>query len=604
MSNRIFKLVVAIILIFALIIGIYFYSNNNKTIIMNDKHSINNKSISIMLETDVGTGIYEVSDDDEWPENGYVYNTLRSGCENGSTISFDDVTGNVIIKGNISDKCYVYFDVEPPHINLAIPDCPNAVVSWNRGLQQLVVTSFTTNSLNCTMEEETVNNVTKLSDYIIGLAGTTQGNGKVMQEIGTKPDYSDVTIIKNFGTTPAYFRNTSNTSTTQTQIDDFWTFDSSTGVFTSDPEKMETSGSYYHVYAKVPERGYYQICYTLERASSSGNKLYISKNTTSITNISASTSSQINETCYVLGLLSNTDYINISEYASGGTSSPVITFRLEKGTEVSINTGYRYQGIEPNNYIMFNNELWRIIGVFETEYDANGDGTADNTDNLVKIIRDESIGALQWHGSNSNNWKNASLQKLLNGAYFNHSVDTSNCYMYYSIAITCDYRSIGIKDKYQNMVETVTWYLGGPGKAGYTDTKLIDMYNYERNSETVYNGYPSTYDNKIGIMYASDYLFATLSSDCSRDTLYTNYESSSCSGKNWLFKYMFEKFITPKTSSTSDVMRISVGGSVHSQSVREGYDVRPVLYLSSNVYKISGSGDMLDPYIIDIYQSS
>ena len=46
MSNRIFKLVVAIILIFALIIGIYFYSNNNKTIIMNDKHSINNTPLT------------------------------------------------------------------------------------------------------------------------------------------------------------------------------------------------------------------------------------------------------------------------------------------------------------------------------------------------------------------------------------------------------------------------------------------------------------------------------------------------------------------------------------------------------------------------------
>ena len=43
----------------------------------------------------------------------------------------------------------------------------------------------------------------------------------------------------------------------------------------------------------------------------------------------------------------------------------------------------RYYGSNPNNYVSFNNELWRIIGVF-----------GDN----VKLIRSETLGKLSWDG--------------------------------------------------------------------------------------------------------------------------------------------------------------------------------------------------------------
>ena len=41
----------------------------------------------------------------------------------------------------------------------------------------------------------------------------------------------------------------------------------------------------------------------------------------------------------------------------------------------------RYYGSDPNNYVRFNNELWRIIGVFG---------------NNVKLIRSEKLGNLSW----------------------------------------------------------------------------------------------------------------------------------------------------------------------------------------------------------------
>ena len=47
----------------------------------------------------------------------------------------------------------------------------------------------------------------------------------------------------------------------------------------------------------------------------------------------------------------------------------------------------RYMGADPNNYVLFNNELWRIIGVFDVASTYGGP-----TEKRLKIIRNESIG--------------------------------------------------------------------------------------------------------------------------------------------------------------------------------------------------------------------
>ena len=46
----------------------------------------------------------------------------------------------------------------------------------------------------------------------------------------------------------------------------------------------------------------------------------------------------------------------------------------------------RYYGANPNNYVRFNNELWRIIGIFG---------------NNVKLIRNDRLGWLSWDTSES-----------------------------------------------------------------------------------------------------------------------------------------------------------------------------------------------------------
>ena len=138
--------------------------------------------------------------------------------------------------------------------------------------------------------------------------------------------------------------------------------------------------------------------------------------------------------------------------------------------------GYRYEGKNPNNYIWFNNELWRIIGVF----DEDSHGVSGQ--NLVKIIREESIGGLAWHKSNTNDWSASSLKNLLNGAYYdwesNKSSVSTYCYGYSTtVPGNCDYSEIGINDTYRSMIQEVTWYLRGHSSRSAT---AESFYNYER----------------------------------------------------------------------------------------------------------------------------
>lgn len=88
---------------------VYFNKNNNdlENVLQNKKY---NETISMMLETASGSGEYEKTTASEWPTEGYVFNTELSKCEKGSTLSWDAENNKVVMSGNTSDKCYVYFD--------------------------------------------------------------------------------------------------------------------------------------------------------------------------------------------------------------------------------------------------------------------------------------------------------------------------------------------------------------------------------------------------------------------------------------------------------------------------------------------------------------
>ena len=253
-----------------------------------------------------------------------------------------------------------------------------------------------------------------------------------------------------------------------------------------------------------------------------------------------------------------------------------------QGTGKVVNeNGYRYEGKNPNNYVWFNNELWRIIGVF----DSTTHGVANT--NLVKIIRAETLDGLAWHKSNTNDWTKASLNKLLNDNYYNRTDGTSSG--------NCDYSQKGIMSKYREMIQSVTWHLGGPSTNAATAKTL---YTAERGT-TVYSGRPTSTTGYIGLMYPSDYGYSVLSSSCARKTKLGDYGSAICGGKSWLYGKGQEWTLAPNSGSDG-VFYVSDFGYVSIDFASSGYGIRPVLYLKSSTYKISGEGTASSPYILGV----
>ena len=264
----------------------------------------------------------------------------------------------------------------------------------------------------------------------------------------------------------------------------------------------------------------------------------------------------------------------------------------EQGAGQVVNeNGYRYEGKNPNNYIWFNNELWRIIGVF----DSASHGVSGQ--NLVKIIRANSIGGLAWHKSNTNDWTASSIMNLLNGAYLNSENGTGGEYCYgYSTSVpaNCDYTEIGINDTYRPMIENVTWYLGGHSSTSATTEAF---YGYERGT-TVYSGRPTSTTGYIGLMYPSDYGYSVLASSCARTTNLGSYNNATCAGQSWLYGQGNEWTLTPYSSVSNSVFSLNYYGYLSSLGASNGNSARPVLYLDSSVYVIDGNGSISDPYII------
>ena len=468
--------------------------------------------------------------------------------------------------------------------------CEGADGKWLYDDWKLSIENIT-GDVSCDIKFETITK-TYLNDYIAGLAGTTQGTGQVVNEIANIPDYSNaVAISENSYTSQSVFSSTSYSSTSGTAVSGAYTFSKST--WTSVSSAM-ASNTYYHFKFNPSESGYYQMCYDLA-AGNTNNRLYTYVNTTikyfgSSSYLSASTSAA-KSGCIELGYVSSSDYIKITQRAY--TDISTLSFSIKKVATInSLAAGTRYEGKNPNNYVWFNNEYWRIIGVFDS-----GSHGQENK-NLVKIIRADVLDGLAWDKSNTNDWTTASLNKLLNGAYYNAQDGTSSGYCYASyLTANCDYTKKGIQAGYRNMIANVTWYLGGYSSQSAT---AESFYGYERGT-TVYSGRPTKTTGYIGLMYPSDYGYSVLSSSCARTTNLGSYNSGTCAGQSWLYGKGYEWTLTPRSSKRNNVFNLFCGGGIATdENVNSGFGIRPVLYLDASVYKIDGDGSLENPYILGV----
>ena len=238
------------------------------------------------------------------------------------------------------------------------------------------------------------------------------------------------------------------------------------------------------------------------------------------------------------------------------------------GMMEDIGGNIRYYGADPNNYVSFNNELWRIIGVFNEIDDGTG-----KTETRIKIARSESIGNYQWD-DNENEWSTATLNTYLNGTYLN-SLSTES----------------------QAMIGDAKWNLGG--SSSYRGLYANDYYTFERGT-TVYSGRSTEWTGKIALMYPSDYMYAGDLSKCSKDGYNWNTDQTNCRDTSWLRNTSYTQWtLTPLSSNSNAIYRVNYSGFINlNAGVTSSHASRPVLYLASTVEITGGDGTSGNPFTL------
>ena len=289
------------------------------------------------------------------------------------------------------------------------------------------------------------------------------------------------------------------------------------------------------------------------------------------------------------------------------------TFTHEATEQLGATTDYRYIGANPNNYVKFNDELWRIIGVFDVD-----DGTG-KIEKRLKIVRNESIGSYSWdnkdtttgaeNSSGKNNWPDARLNYLLNAGhesetyggslYWNRKSGT--CYAGSSNATTsCDFTSTGLTDAAKEMIGDAKWYLGGTA-----DDATAPMFYTRERGTTVYSGRSTNWTGKVGLIYPSDYGYATSGNSsttratCLAKELYNWDGASACYQNDWLFKSSYMWSLSPDSSRSNCVFVVYSSGYVDIIDANLANGVWPVVYLKSTIKVTTGTGSSDSPFILE-----
>lgn len=210
----------------------------------------------------------------------------------------------------------------------------------------------------------------------------------------------------------------------------------------------------------------------------------------------------------------------------------------------------RYFGDEPNNYVSFNNELWRIIGVFKI---VKEDGRVESK---IKIVRNESIAEDNFISSTNYSWNENMGLKLDN--YLTSSVEGANL----------------------NILDYATYYSGS--LASFNNFKATDYYTNEINSKDAF-GRDTSLISKIGLLNISDYYYAM--ADGSSD--------------NWLDNNTDYWLMNNNSNDINTAFYVNEEGKIEEDIVANSHGIKPVLYLKSTVLFVRGDGSLNNPYVVE-----
>ena len=350
------------------------------------------------------------------------------------------------------------------------------------------------------------------------------------------------------------------------------------------------------------------------RYSGIGNYCTYTDGTTDY-NLSVSGNACPASACLLNGAIINGDNETFAMQGKTCTDFNGSTLNLKNNQTTPTDSGLR-------NYVTFNNETWRIIGIFNEE-NASGE-----KNERIKIVRDEPISAsaevpatitkdsityqiyntnytsfkykyFMWNKpssveTNLNDWTKAGSMYYLNENYLN-SLENSNLIenmKYYLGNITIDTDD--------------TWYILGTNKEVYEQergTTVCDSSitnNTHKNNCNIWYGNQATWNGKIALLYPSDFGYASNTSNWSKD--YKEAYSNGISLNNWMYNNTSYAswFLSPASNNPRYVSDVFIDGDlfIGDADYDDGLALRPVLSLGSQAMIISGSGSINDPYLL------
>lgn len=267
---------------------------------------------------------------------------------------------------------------------------------------------------------------------------------------------------------------------------------------------------------------------------------------------------------------------NLNLTAKGNITSKKITPNELKNNIVTSGDGlYKdvteegrciYRGSNPDNYIKFNNELWRIIGI--------------ESDNSLKIMCENNTGgAIAWDDDANPEWETASLNKYLNETYYNT-----------------------LTEEVKNFISNHIFYVGKLYLNWDEEVSLTSL------STDVNNEKRAIWEGNVGVLNATDFIKSSIDSKCiSARSSWLSADDMPCKNQNWIYKEG-KNFWTINANDPYNPKYEHNGWLIHNYMGGYGLDGKysnsgaelmafPVVFLKSDI-TLSGDGTKEKPYII------
>ena len=575
-----------------LIVSLYFLyfekSDNNVNIMQNinkDSQVINTNMLTLMYETNAGSGIYEETKDTTWPDSGYIFNENLSGCENGGELDYNSQNNTVNLLSNSSDRCYVYFDkydgvwidnIDVTNITGSSITLNVSATSENGSIKNYYY------AINDSEEyTQSTNNVIIIKDLI----QLTKYTISVYAEdsVGKRSNIYELEVTTTDATGPV-ITNVTTTNITMNSISVAVQIESPVEV-TRYYYSIDNGNSFYlggstHTFSGLTgETDYNILVYVIDTEGKASTEYSLSATTQGLPTLATVCSNGDNLANCIKEL-----------YNAGGEGYGGLYLHDGSGTyenydQEAGDNSYRYSGANPNNYVCFgstsatcpDDNLYRIIGVFG---------------NQVKLIKNTSIGNYTWSGSTTvypigdanaptNTWGSSTLNtSTLNVTYLN---------------------SLG--STWSNKIATTTWKVGGNTSQNIYLSSVPTAYQ----NEIVSPVESTTYSAKIGLIYVSDYGYSVIPTYW---TINLNaYNSSDIIQNNWMYLGSNELTISRSSSSTYTAFYVASTGAVGSYGVFDysilstvytsQFATRPVFYLNSSITYSGGTGEASNPVRIN-----